>query len=188
MELVSESLVLLAASIFLALIVERSLEIIKSIYDYLEVRLDWVGFWNKRSLDLQKRFENRVLRNKGGNQKNLFLYLTSSFISTDLPGYEGVLVISANKVRNKTITFSFKILGLILGILIAFWVDLNLFKLVDQLNYCVQCEPTSRVDVILRGWLGTTISGVAIGLGSGPVHKLIAAIDLARKNRQSINV
>ena len=188
MELVSESLILLAASIFLALIVERSLEIIKSVYDYLEVRLGWVDFWNNRARDLQKRFENRILRNKGGNQKNLFLYLTSSFISTDLPGYEGVLVISANKVRNKAITFSFKILGLILGILIAFWVDLNLFKLVDQLNYCEQCVFTTEIDVLLRGCFGTTISGIAIGLGSGPAHKLIAAIDLARKKRQTINV
>jgi hypothetical protein len=183
----SAALILLSASIFFALIIERLLEIIKSVYDFIEAKYDWTDFWNQRALSIRERLQNRLESARDPKEKSFVGDLASRYLNKAFPGYEGVPVISANKLRSLTVKTVVKSVGIITGIVIALFVGINVFELVAVVT---QSDPDVAIplgvfDVKLPGWLGCVITGIIMGLGSGPMHKFIVALERARKKRQS---
>ena len=76
MEETNAALIMLTAAIFFALIIERLLEIAKSIYDYIEAKEDFSGFWNRRAISIRERLQNRLEKAKENKlQKTVFEYL-----------------------------------------------------------------------------------------------------------------
>jgi hypothetical protein len=186
MENANAALIMLTAAIFFALIIERLLEIAKSIYDYIEAKKDFGGFWNRRAISIRERLQNRLEKAKENKlQKTVFKYLASRYVNANYPGYEGAAVISANKLRNFTIKSVSKTTGAVLGIAVAFSLGINVFALITQWTNSPDAISLGLFQVDLPNWLEYTITGVIMGLGSGPMHKFISALERARRNRKS---
>jgi hypothetical protein len=186
MENANAALVMLAAAIFFALIIERVLEIAKSIYDFLEARLDFCDFWDKRAISIRERLQHRLEKAKDSKlQKTVFGQLAKRYINEAHPGYEGAPVISANKLRAFTVKGTSKAIGVILGISVAACLNINVFALIAQWTDSPDAIALGLFKVNLPNWLEYAITGIIMGLGSGPMHKFIVALERARKNRQS---
>ena len=182
------ALVMLTAAIFFALIIERLLEIAKCIYDYVEACNDWSDFWNRRAITIRERLQNRLEKTKNSKLQNtVFKYLSSRYMNTDHPGYEGAQVISAMKVRTFMVKGVTKFLSVALGIAVAFGVGINVFDLIGNwTNTSSELPvPAGLFKVELPTWLELTISGIVMGLGSGPMHKFIVALERAKRKRKS---
>jgi hypothetical protein len=186
MEDANAALILLTAAIFFALIIERFLEVAKCIYDFIESRKDFRDFWNQRAISIRERLRNRLEKAKENKlQKTVFEYLASRYVNTNHPGFEGTPVISANKLRAFTIKSVSKTIGALLGITVAFSLGINIFSLIAQWTNTPETISMGLFQVNLPNWLECTITGVIMGLGSGPMHKFITALERTRRNRQS---
>jgi hypothetical protein len=188
MENANAALVMLAAAIFFALIIERVLEIAKSIYDYIEACLDFSGFWDKRAIAIRERLQNRIEKAKESDsklQKTVFDQLAKRYINEAHPGYEGAQVISANKLRAFTVKGTSKAIGVVLGISVAACLNINVFVLIAQWTDSPDAIALGLFKVNLPNWLEYAITGIVMGLGSGPMHKFICALERSRKNRKS---
>ncbi len=186
MENANAALIMLTAAIFFALIIERLLEIAKSIYDFIEAKKDFSSFWNQRAISIRERLQNRLEKAKENKlQKTVFEYLASRYVNAEHPGYEGTPVISANQLRSFTIKSVSKTIGAILGITVAFYLGINVFTLIAQWTNSPEAISLGLFQVDLPNWLECTITGVIMGLGSGPMHKFISALERARRGRKS---
>lgn len=188
MDNANAALVMLTAAIFFALIIERVLEIAKCLYDYIEVRLNLCDLWDKRAIAIRERLQHRLEKAKDSNsklQKTVFDQLAKRYINDAHPGYEGAPVISANKLRAFTVKGTCKAIGVILGVAVAVCLNINVFALIAQWTDSPDAIALGLFKVNLPNWLEFAITGIIMGLGSGPMHKFIVALERARKNRQS---
>jgi hypothetical protein len=199
MEPTNIALILLSSAIVFSLIIERLLEIVKSLYDYMESKHDWTRFWNRRAKNLQRRFNNKLL-----NPHDNGLYYSTII---ELVGNSGDKKIAspeimASKVRRLYLKFIFKFLGVLAGISIAWLMSINIFDLIEtlgcvnvgdasNLQSCVPADNSTDLEgtFLLKSkiswdWLEITLSGVVIGLGSTPIHKIISAMDTRKKSKE----
>jgi hypothetical protein len=78
-----------------------------------------------------------------------------------------------------------KLVAVVVGVLFAWITDINVFVLVrDATPANEQLAPVLTADW-LTGALGMLITGIVMGLGAGPMHKFIVALERARKKRKS---
>jgi len=182
MDSFDSALIMLCSALFFSLLLERLLEILKALYDFFEVRLGYQSYWNRTAQRLSEQLDG--LRQAGRVQAEVSKAV-NDYLRTDYPGLEGVEALSAATLRSLTIKAVSKILAIIIGILLALLLGINLFALIEQLNSQIGGAVydgyfSSRY---IPGWLGECLTGIAIGLGSGPLHKIIEALEKSRKNR-----
>jgi hypothetical protein len=174
----TEATVMFTLALALTFAIERVLELLKSAYDLAESRWRWHDLWNR---------EARRLRDFAEHRLRAFSYLEPSAAATALgrfsdtllgpeSGHTGTVpILSGDLVRAVWVRLFAKLFGVILGILFA-----NLF-LVDLVAVWQDpVHPLSAFDVN-RVWL----TGIALGVGSGPVHKLITTIERQRDKRKA---
>ena len=175
MESSNAAIILLASAILFSLIIERLLEVIKAGYDYLESKNNWVEYWNKRAIKLQRRLNNKTL-----NPKDNGLYYSTVLGLVGSTSRVGQVTpeISGSKVKGLSLKFIFKFLGVSVGILVAFMMQINIFDLIENL---VNDSESDNGFIVLSKinwpWLELVVSGIVIGLGSTPIHKIITALD-----------
>lgn len=167
--------VFFALVLALALLVERLLEVLKAGYDLADSRLDWYRFWTRRAEGLRRNLERKLLSLrfvKPQVASALLARLDDRFV--DGPLAEGrVPVIAGDLVRAAGIKVAAKLVGMALGIGLAIQLKLNL------VSYWVAAGGAAPSPE----WLQIGLTGVAIGLGSGPVHKLIRVIESRQARR-----
>jgi len=190
METFDSALILLAAAIFFSLLIERLLQILKATYDFLDVNYGWERHWNARAEKISEQIhvamQGKFLQKQIGKA-------IKNYLKDDYPGLEGIQAVSAGAVRALTIKAVSKFLAIILGIVIAWVMHIDMFQLIDTLNQ-VAAED-AKVTMVqkyfsteyIHGGIRQIISGVAIGLGSSPVHKVIASLEKSRKERKDKN-
>ncbi len=168
------ALLLLAASIFISLIIERLLEILKSIYDVLEAKYNWHHWWNRRATAVQDMMESFLADSATAKTT---LKQGAERLRLQEAAYKESHSVSVAQLRARTIKITAKALGITLGVIIAWFASIDMFQLIDQLR--------GETAGSLSGysWLTVTLTGVAMGLGSGPIHKIIARIEKAKRNR-----
>jgi len=174
--------VLFAFLLTLALLIERLFEIVKSIYDFLDSRFNWYTFWTKRAKKLGNLLEKRM---------NVFEYVDPKTAATVSRGFQELIlkereeysgtipIISGDLVRAVTIKTIFKFLAIAIGICLAFWFKIDLIA-IWQNTHAELTESALNINSIDPKIYGIILSGIAIGLGSGPVHKVIIAIERKR--------
>lgn len=182
MEVVNQSVLLLALAILLASGVERILEIVRSVQDYLAARRQDYSRWNTRAESLRDLVESRLDNAKSGTGGRFGLQLlTVSKYLSPVPSSEGGLIaVSADTLRKMTLKLSYKIIAIIVGIVLAALFGINMFDLVRA-----SLPQTGQAgNFLVPGWLGVALTGVSIGLGAGPMHKIITALERARDARR----
>lgn len=172
------AVVLLAGALFVSLIIERMLEILKSIYDVLEAHFGWYTFWNQRAIRLRHQLDDLISSKSMQSVQHL---LGFDRLQSNDSNYQDAYSIAVASVRIYSIKFATKILGCALGMIIAISAHIDIFILVDNLIH------VGEHSIKLPPLLTELLTGIAMGLGSGPLHKLIAALESAKNKRQSVN-
>jgi hypothetical protein len=181
MEIILDVTVLFTLALALAFLIERFLEVLVSLFHLLDSRLDWHTFWTSRAFKLRDRLEKKL---------KVYEYVAPQYAAKILnrfhevilesPGrYSGTIpLIAGDLVRALWVKVITKIVGIFLGI------GLTLFMKIDLVSIW---RAAAGDNVAWLSHLPLTVSyiftGIVIGLGAEPVHKIITYIEKKRNNR-----
>lgn len=181
MEVLTKPVLLLGLAMILALIIERLVEIVKSVLYHLEAKADASKRWTERAERVRNRLEVRLDQCKAGDQQgfDLIMALASRYLSESAPSQGGLIAVSADKLRTMTLKVWLKSLSVVMGISAAFLFNIDILVLVDL----AMQEPAGQ-EVYAPGFFGTLLAGFSMGLGAGPIHKMISALEEARELRR----
>lgn len=167
--------VLFASMLAFALLVERALEVLKAAYDLIDSKLDFHRFWTARTYRTQQYIEERlrVFEYVDGKGAAAVFNRFNELLLGPNNGYHGTVpMLCGDLVRGVWVRLFCKIIGVSFGIVIALTLKFDLLA----------AARPGDVSTITPTTLGMLATGVAIGLGAGPVHKLIR---VAEKKRQA---
>lgn len=179
-----DTTVLFAVVLAFSLLIERFLEIVKCVYDLLDSRNDWHHFWTNRAHVLRDRLERKL---------GVFEYVDPKYAAPALQrfselllgkadGYDGTVpTISGDAVRMLSVKLVSKLLGIAIGVAIAFKLRLDIVTLWSP-------KPPPVGASVLEAALGSEVfrlvlTGAVMGFGSTLVHKVITAIEDSRRQR-----
>lgn len=164
----------------LSFVVERILELVKAAFDMLDSRFDLYKFWTRRAHRTRNYIERR-LRVFQYVDETAAAGLLSRFSQQVLgprDGHHGAVpVLSGDLVRVVWVRVGLKLLGCAIGIGFAFSFSLDLLAL-------SKVAPTAAVPPATL--VGQLLTGIAVGLGSGIVHKVIVTVE--RRQRRNSEV
>jgi hypothetical protein len=182
---------LLGLALLLAVLIERVLEIVRCTADYFEAKAEakaaaepgYVGKWTKKAIVIRNSIELRLDAAKTGDPQdfNLVMRLLTWYINKNDAGGGGAFVISADKIRMLTLKVRYKAIAVVLGVAFALLLQIDVLELV-QLSQMLAAKPELSV-VYAPKWYGMLLAGIAMGFGAGPLHKIISALEKARKGR-----
>lgn len=181
MEILLDQTVVFAFILALALLIERFLEVLKSVYDFIDLRMGMDSYWTRKALELQNKLEANIKALEKGNHERIAGLVREVADKLIGGGDNGVITISGDLVRATTVRFAAKLVAIFLGVGLALCFKLDIISvwqsaLPDKL-------PVSGFQ------LGTVskeiLTGIALGLGSGPMHKIITTIEKQQKKKQA---
>ncbi len=171
-----------------ALLIERILQMLKALLNYLEARKPKPDYWNLRAVNLTQSYLNAQQ-----SAPDFAELLGRRYLLTeqreDSPENQHLMV-DANRVRQLATRGRLKVLGIILGVTLAFILDLNLFDLVSKAQdmpsfTCPTDNPDCTIKII-RDALGKLVMGIGLGLGATPLHEMIARLEKAYNTVKTI--
>jgi hypothetical protein len=177
MDNIVKATVVFVAVFSLSILIERFLEILKSIYDLLDSRLDWYRFWTRRAEALQVRLYKRIRIQQymGMDSLNRVLASFSNLMLGKEDNYTSMVpTISGDLMRALYVKIGATLIGIGCGILMALYFQINIVLLIMEYFPDIP-KPFQESSIIY-----TIVTGIMLGLGSGPVHKLITAIERKR--------
>ncbi len=174
---------LLGLALLLAMLIERVLEIVRSTVDYFEAKSGNAGKWTKKAETIRNNIELRLDAAKAGNPQDfsLVMRLLTWYINRNESAVGGAFVISVDKIRMLTLKVRCKMIAVVLGLVFAALLQIDLFELV-RLSQILAADPNTIIDYQPR-WYGIVLAGISMGFGAGPLHKIITALEKARKGR-----
>ena len=183
---IGELLVLYLKILLLALLVERVMEVLMSAWEYAEWKRAMHLFWNKRAQRIQRRFETQAHRNVFTRALSLtpIARQARAFTRADDGLHRGNLVIiDGTLVRRVAVTVGARTVASVLGVLLCWVASINFVELIRE----VAMEDGTTLSTLLGGipiWLQIFVSGILIGMGAEPVHRIIQ--NLERRREQSV--
>lgn len=180
--MIDKPVLLLSLAMFFAIGTERLLELLRSLFDHLEAKGMGPDNWPERAEALRRRIQIRLDNARVGDATtfNLVLAVVSRYLCPADARQGGLFAISVDQLRSTTIRVRYTLLAVALGLGLAVLFDLDLFRLVNQESSGAKA---GTLPFSAPGWLGLVITGVVMGLGSGPVHGFIRALEKARRKR-----
>jgi hypothetical protein len=185
-ESLSAATIILAFALAMSLLVERLLEVLKSCFDYWDSRTDGVTRWNRRAERVRAVVERRLrlFEYVKPEQVRPVLNRIYDLLLNNQGVYDGtVLVLSADMVRIAWIRIACKIVGMVLGVGLAILLRFDFVRL-----WFVADAAGERASNLPPAALTIFVSGLAVGLGAGPVHKIIGSIEKRRARKEAADV
>lgn len=180
-----DTTVLFAIVLAFSLLIERALELLKCVYDLLDSRGHWHEFWTARAGVVRDRLERQlhVFDYVDPKQAARVVQRFQEMLLTPADGYDGTVpTISGDAVRALSVKVVAKLLGVAIGVTLAFELKLDIVKL-----WAVpQAVPgAGLVERLLASEaLRVALTGAVMGFGSTLVHKVITAIEASRAERR----
>lgn len=162
--------------LLLALLIERTMEVLMAIWEFLELKLQLHNVWNRRANRLKGTFAGKVLA-KLESRQILSLEIdprTRHYTNADRVIHPGTTVVfSAASVRHVVVRTAAFIITTTLGVILCYWADINLITLVKD---AVAPTHIPMLDVV-GSRIQLIVSGLIIGLGAEPVHRWIKRLE-----------
>lgn len=181
MEILLNQTVVFAFILALALVIERLLEVLKSIYDFIDCRRGMDEYWTKRATQLQKKIEENLKALEKGSPDRVKTLIRQYMDKLVGGGENEVITISGDLMRATTVRFVAKLIAIALGITLALCFKLDL---VSMWQNAAQSN-ISTIGFKLGETSRQVVTGIALGLGSGPLHKIITTIERQRKKKEA---
>ncbi len=169
--------------LIMAIFVERLLEVLVSVFGYIELKWNLHTFWNRRARVLQQRFD-RLYGFQGGDAPKTEKVLNWVLwkVVTERPYVGGKEIIPAALIRLSYLRVGSRILAFILSL--AFTIALEV-KLGIDLVLLVESMLTGTGGVVYKVLgnisdypiLRVIITAAAISIGTEPLHSLISQIE-----------
>ena len=176
--------------LLLALLVERSVEILVAVYKYVELKRDWFRFFERKAARYRQRFE-RLYGFQGEQASRARSVLNRVYwrvlIEPATPGSRPV--VSAVLVRLSYLRLGTRLVSILLALLLVLvllnFAEFNLLDLIAQF-YAQNFQGAALLRKITSSpALSVLISAIFISLGVEPLHKLIARVeDLGKPKTQ----
>jgi|Deesub1362B_J571_1020462.scaffolds.fasta_scaffold04380_3 hypothetical protein len=165
--------------LLLAVLIERIMEILMSAWRYIELKTHLERFWTRRATRLARYLEIHISR-RWLERFLDFKEIRERFRNALLESKTGhsiyVFILDANLIRQITVTAAARVVASVLGVAFCVAAGIDLVELFSKdLGYMFY-EHIPR-------WLRYAASGLIIGLGSEPVHRLIQTVERRRKRR-----
>ena len=190
-EMLTMPVTLLGLALLLAMLIERLLEIVRGTADYFEAKAEakaqaepgYIGKWTRKALVIRSSIELRLDTAKTGDPQDfhLVMRLLTWYIKRNDGAGGGAFVISADKIRALTLKVRYKAIAVALGVVFAALLQIDVLELV-RLSKCLAADPDLSL-VYQPQWYGILLAGISMGFGAGPLHKIITALEKARKGR-----
>src|SRR5262249_3213269 len=159
MDVLNKPVVMLALAMFLAIGIERFLELARALFDHLEAKQGSAGLekWTDEAETVRRRIEVRLnsAREGGAAALQLVLSLVCRYLGPPSAESGGLVAISVAEVRAMSIRLRYKFFAVALGIALAFAFGLDIFALVND-----QLQSEAGHPITLPWWLGTIVTGV----------------------------
>jgi hypothetical protein len=159
-----------------AILIERTMEILVAIYNYLEMRNGWYSFWTKKAEAYQSRLDRLFGYNeiKPTQQDHSLSWLLWKIIVPTPAGVKDV--ISADIVRSNSIRFATRALAFILSVIFVYTAHLdpriilqNIIKNIDGIQFLSNVVQWMHLRMILLA--------AVISMGTDPLHQVIGSIE-----------
>jgi hypothetical protein len=177
-DVVSLFTIIFALTLALSFVIERILEVSKAAFDMYDSRGNRYEGWTRRAERIQQYIERRlrVFEYVDESAAAAFLQRFQQMLAPNTDEHPGTVpVLSGDLVRFAYVRASLKIVGCVIGIILAF-----VFRL-DLLAISHMAPPDKATGVVASiphpSIVGRILTGVAVGLGSGIVHKLITQLE-----------
>jgi hypothetical protein len=192
MDKLMDQTVLFVFILALSLLIERLLEVLKSIYDFVDYRLGWDSFWSGRAARLTKKIDENISALEQAHHEQIGSVIRQYAGKLLGSGDNGVITVSGDLFRATTVRFVAKLIAMAIGIALACSFQLDIISIWQtawhdavkesaQVNSGVVAHLKSLIAEPLKPWIAQTITGVVIGLGSAPLHKVITSIERQQK-------
>lgn len=179
MENFTDSTILFGLAILVAIIIERVLEILKSIYDMADSTFNFHHFWTRRAKALAEKLEGR-LKVAEISHVHLIARILNAANKIILKSKDGeslkTPVVSGDLVRIFYLKIFSKIIGVILGVTITFFTRIDLLAIWEVMSQTPGTHATYAPQ-----FFGLFLTGVLTGLGAGPLHKVIIGMEIVQK-------
>lgn len=163
----------------MAILVERVLEFLMSVYNYYEFKFAWYDkFWNAKARALQQRFD-RLYNFQGaspGRTEQIFNWVLWKVIS-DRPYEGGREVVSADLVKLNYVRIITRVFAFFLSFVLVLILKLDMIDIIY--NAIPEAKILSFVtDVKIIRYI---LSAAAISIGTEPLHHFISRIEKIEK-------
>ena len=179
MDVLLQSTALLAFVLLLSFIVERLMEIIKALYYLLDSAFHFHSFYSNQAIKLKIKLEKILADYEFADPKLIAKALNAfkDYISDDEEDQNTTIpVVSGNLVRTMYVKVASKILAITFGICLASCFEVDLLELWYQSGGV--WGKTIMADKY--EWIRLALTGLLLGFGTTPVHKVIVAIEKKR--------
>ncbi|GEM_PF-3270446 len=192
MDSITQLTYILFIYLLFAIIVERFLEILMAVYNYLELTLQWHSFWDREAESIRRKLEVLAnLNNKDGiamdSSGSIFWKVIESPITTT--SSSGQPIVSTELVRRRSLQIYSRWIAFMIGTGLSFgfykYSGYNM-DLIVALSNLLSTETNSHLTKIPTA-VRIILSGAAIASGVEPLHKLISTVEhYSKKNLVSI--
>lgn len=181
MEVLLTVTVLFALVLALSFVIERFLEILKAIYDLFDSKYDFHKYYTKRTTKVRDKLERKL---------RIFEYVKPKQAEMVLNRFREYMLKETEKVASKTpvlagdlvrsvyVKVIGKLVGIGIGIWLAFWMNIDLIAVWRESS-----SEAAWIEEITSADIRHIISGIIMGLGAGPVHKIITSMEKRRERR-----
>ncbi len=183
MDVLLEVTVLFTLVLALSFLIERLLEILKAIYDLLDSRFHFYRFWTRMTYRVRDRLERRLRIFEYVEPKEAAIVLNrfQEMILNERQEYtDTVPILSGDLVRAFSIKVVSKVIAILLGIGLAFWIRIDLLSIWQE----SAGDSFKWVSNIISPGFRIALSGAVMGLGSGPVHKILTTLEKKKQQQK----
>lgn len=170
------SLVFMAV-IVAATIIERFLEFISIIIDFIEPYAKLDKLWRKVGAYLQKKFISELKKTEEKNKKQVLLVLKAlqSVLLRKKIQQGQPVTIRIDLIRKVIVRVFMSMLGIAIGIFLCSKADLNIFNMINELDV---------ITINVHPVLAIIISGILVGSGTSPIHSIIKYAESKKEHQK----
>lgn len=149
-----------------ATIIERLLEFLSILIEFFEPKLRLDKFWYILARKIQKAIIHQFekLEAKNPRARQLIFNAIKSITYKRATSSGEPIVIRIDFIRKMMLHVIMQIIGIFMGIILAFLTHMNIFAMINTMNI---------TQIQIHSVLGILITGILIGSGTSPVHSVI---------------